>query len=689
MTSPVCESGSRHAIARCTDASFTVGVSVALPEETEEDIRAILAHAFASSAVELERERTTTQRIGEYEVGRRLGKGNFAEVRAAVHSGSKAKVALKLVEKFWSDEDSGRRHSSSATAGGSEESKEEQHVVREAAILRLSNRSRGLGCRGGCHPNIVRSFDFIDTDAFIGVALELIPGKPLSDFVSSYSASASASASKSARALSTSRWVERRITPGKASAVECDSLETAPASVAHPCGALPEKLTRRIARQILSAVEFMHGANIAHRDIKLENIVISENLDVKIIDFGCAAVFDERSRLKTRCGSAAFMSPEMHSGGEYCGPDVDVWSSGVVIFSMLAGHLPFDEGSNGDLAAFHTAASTSGYTIHLPRSTSEDAWSFLASIFQHDPKHRCAARDLASHAWLCAGSDRHPGGLSGRLPRNRVLASRNTNKRASEKRQRRRVSEAALLGNNGNNDSDGEVCVSSTRPSILATAAFPLIVRTGDDASRSKKVAAWCDDADTNAADSDDDCRPLCAKPPPEKLHHAHRSMRLAAAQMQSSAAGDHYDGDASADEDRELNDLVNVSRGCADIGMRGRVSVKKAPSSRVNIAGLCGGDANSFRLPSIGRRDGCLGESLPTARRVRGGRSPLGVLTRGTREAAAQRERNGDTGAGDADTASSTCDGPQVAAMQPSTELPSTSRFLPPVRTLGYRRER
>ena len=110
-------------------------------------------------------------------------------------------------------------------------------------------------------------------------------------------------------------------------------------------GKLKEKQARKFARQIASAVDYCHRNSIVHRDLKIENILISKTGDIKIIDFGLSNLFspEEDRKLRTYCGSLYFAAPELLQAKPYTGPEVDVWSFGVVLFVLVCGKVPFDD----------------------------------------------------------------------------------------------------------------------------------------------------------------------------------------------------------------------------------------------------------------------------------------------------------------------------------------------------------
>lgn len=108
-------------------------------------------------------------------------------------------------------------------------------------------------------------------------------------------------------------------------------------------GKMPEHEARRFFQQIICAVEYCHFHNIVHRDLKPENLLLDHNLNVKIADFGLSNIMRDGDFLKTSCGSPNYAAPEVISGKLYAGPEIDIWSCGVILFVMLCGRLPFDD----------------------------------------------------------------------------------------------------------------------------------------------------------------------------------------------------------------------------------------------------------------------------------------------------------------------------------------------------------
>ena len=108
-------------------------------------------------------------------------------------------------------------------------------------------------------------------------------------------------------------------------------------------GRMPEHRARKFFQQIISGIEYSHRLKIVHRDLKPENVLLDDDLNVKIADFGLSNEISDGDFLTTSCGSPNYAAPEVIRGGVYAGPEIDVWSSGVILFVMLCGRLPFED----------------------------------------------------------------------------------------------------------------------------------------------------------------------------------------------------------------------------------------------------------------------------------------------------------------------------------------------------------
>ena len=149
------------------------------------------------------------------------------------------------------------------------------------------------------HPNIIELYDVIDTNSAIFMIMEYAAGGELFDYI-----------------VSKSR--------------------------------LSEKEAAHFYYQLIVGIEFLHTKKIAHRDLKPENLLLDKTMKtIKIVDFGLSNIYkDEKGNsflLKTACGSPCYAAPEMVAGNKYKGYTVDVWSSGITLYAMICGYLPFEE----------------------------------------------------------------------------------------------------------------------------------------------------------------------------------------------------------------------------------------------------------------------------------------------------------------------------------------------------------
>lgn len=165
-------------------------------------------------------------------------------------------------------------------------------------------------------------------------------------------------------------------------------------------GKLKEKHARRFARQILSALDYCHRNSIVHRDLKIENILISRSGHIKIIDFGLSNLFSPQSHLSTFCGSLYFAAPELLNAKLYTGPEVDLWSFGVVLYVLVCGRVPFDDQS---MPALH--AKIKRGQVEYPNYLSHDCKNLLQRLLVTDPARRAAMPEILMHPWTNKGYD--------------------------------------------------------------------------------------------------------------------------------------------------------------------------------------------------------------------------------------------------------------------------------------------
>ncbi|KAG0380460.1 Protein kinase [Mortierella sp. AD032] len=161
---------------------------------------------------------------------------------------------------------------------------------------------------------------------------------------------------------------------------------------------LPEEEARRFFQQIVCAIEYCHRHKIVHRDLKPENLLLDPSMNVKIADFGLSNIMTDGDFLKTSCGSPNYAAPEVISGKLYAGPEVDVWSCGVILYVMLCGRLPFDDDYIPLLFK-----KINGGIYSLPSFLSPETKYLLTSMLVVDPLKRITIAEIRQNAWFNVG----------------------------------------------------------------------------------------------------------------------------------------------------------------------------------------------------------------------------------------------------------------------------------------------
>ncbi|XP_076969093.1 serine/threonine-protein kinase SIK2 isoform X3 [Tamandua tetradactyla] len=160
-------------------------------------------------------------------------------------------------------------------------------------------------------------------------------------------------------------------------------------------GRLNESEARRKFWQILSAVDYCHSRKIVHRDLKAENLLLDNNMNIKIADFGFGNFFKSGELLATWCGSPPYAAPEVFEGQQYEGPQLDIWSMGVVLYVLVCGALPFD----GPTLPILRQRVLEG-RFRIPYFMSEDCEHLIRRMLVLDPSKRLTIAQIKEHKWM-------------------------------------------------------------------------------------------------------------------------------------------------------------------------------------------------------------------------------------------------------------------------------------------------
>ncbi|XP_049811374.1 serine/threonine-protein kinase MARK2 isoform X4 [Schistocerca nitens] len=213
-----------------------------------------------------------------------------------------------------------------------------QKLFREVRIMKMLD-----------HPNIVKLFQVIETEKTLYLVMEYASGGEVFDYL-----------------------------------------------VLH--GRMKEKEARAKFRQIVSAVQYCHQKKIIHRDLKAENLLLDSEMNIKIADFGFSNEFTPGNKLDTFCGSPPYAAPELFQGKKYDGPEVDVWSLGVILYTLVSGSLPFD---GSTLRELRERVLRGKYRIPFYMST--DCENLLKKFLVLNPAKRASLENIMKDKWMNMG----------------------------------------------------------------------------------------------------------------------------------------------------------------------------------------------------------------------------------------------------------------------------------------------
>ena len=158
---------------------------------------------------------------------------------------------------------------------------------------------------------------------------------------------------------------------------------------------LSEEESLKFFQQLINALFYLHSQNIAHRDIKIDNMLLDRNRNLKLVDFGLSTKYPDDNLLDQPCGTVVYAAPEVLQGKEYHGMLADVWSSGIVLYGMLSGYLPFGE-ANDEINKQNIIRGK----IKFPSYFSDKAKDLLMHMLDLDPMTRYTLQEIRNHPWF-------------------------------------------------------------------------------------------------------------------------------------------------------------------------------------------------------------------------------------------------------------------------------------------------
>ncbi|PWY83502.1 Pkinase-domain-containing protein [Aspergillus heteromorphus CBS 117.55] len=334
MTSPVPMS---IATSPLSAAKGSIGINCSSPAPGSRPGTNRNSAVSAASLVSNQGKRKT--HVGPWQLGKTLGKGASGRVRLAKHANTGQIAAIKIVSKK-----SAAITQSASIAGmdrkaghfaGIGPRQIPSGLEREVVIMKLIE-----------HPNVINLYDVWENRGELYLVLEYVEGGELFDYVSKH-------------------------------------------------GPLPEEEAVRLFRQIIAGLGYCHRFNICHRDLKPENILLDGQHNVKLADFGMAALQPMNRLLNTSCGSPHYAAPEIIEGDMYRGDKADIWSCGIILYALLTGFLPFD---GGDLPT--TLRLVKNGRFEIPPEVSDEAAHLIMCILEKRPEYRINMREIWQHPLL-------------------------------------------------------------------------------------------------------------------------------------------------------------------------------------------------------------------------------------------------------------------------------------------------
>ncbi|XP_057867023.2 CBL-interacting serine/threonine-protein kinase 15-like [Cryptomeria japonica] len=165
-------------------------------------------------------------------------------------------------------------------------------------------------------------------------------------------------------------------------------------------GSFGEEEARKYFQQLISAVDFCHSRGVFHRDLKLENLLVDGDGNLKVADFGLSTLKKEGGKLHGMCGTPQYIAPEVYTSVfGYDGAKADVWMCGVILYLFLEGRYPFDNKNDGGFFR-RLSFQKRDLRFDMPWFLSEKVQELVAKVLDPNPKTRFSTRQIMEHSWF-------------------------------------------------------------------------------------------------------------------------------------------------------------------------------------------------------------------------------------------------------------------------------------------------
>ncbi|KAJ3424141.1 protein kinase [Anaeramoeba flamelloides] len=320
---------------------------------------------------------------GDYLLGHVIGMGSFGKVRVGKHIPTNQLVAVKMIKK----------------TNFRLNKKSKKQLCNELFILQHLK-----------HPNVVEFYEEFENDTYWFIITEYINGGELFDYLITHTRLKESLTRKFVSQLVLGFAAQKKYQNRKSISMSykfsqvgletaishCDSLLFVQAGTLLLCTRAVSHVGPTVKENnFYYGTEYFHSKNIAHRDLKLENLLLTQDLNLKIIDFGLSHFSPNNVLLSTFCGTPTYTAPEILQSIKYDGKKSDIWSIGVIIYVLTVGKFPFASKNANKL---YNKIITGSYL--LPSFLSVELRDLIQRMLKTDPSSRISMSEIKNHPWF-------------------------------------------------------------------------------------------------------------------------------------------------------------------------------------------------------------------------------------------------------------------------------------------------